>query len=167
MEGVIARGGGLLTRATDRPRNNAPRKRLRTSRACDFCHNRSIKCRQNPGETRCQNCIDFDVPCKYDRPAKKRGIQSRRQVSAPAQDLSAGEEVDLLLQFTNGAVKGYQQQAPPPRSILGVEPARRHGEAIANITSFPLASQHQDLALRDAGEIADLVNVYFEVVYPM
>ncbi|KAL9092228.1 MAG: hypothetical protein Q9159_000987 [Coniocarpon cinnabarinum] len=69
------------------------RRAPRATRACDFCHSRSIRCRQppsvpgvenssaNPGE--CQNCVEYQRPCTYTRPLKKRGAQSNRSRNAP------------------------------------------------------------------------------------
>lgn len=43
----------------------------------DFCNRRSIKCgRSEDTLGRCQNCADFDVPCTFDRPAKRRGVKA-------------------------------------------------------------------------------------------
>jgi hypothetical protein len=168
FEGVISRGGGVdstnFRPSTNRDGGSRPRKQRRTSRACDFCHNRSIRCRQIPGEGRCQNCTDFDVTCNYNRPAKKRGIQSRQHVST-AQGFASGEEAHLLLQMSSGSVNGYRQPALAASASdpSSVDSERDHS---GNIT-FPLATEHRDLALGETKMIADLVNVYFEVVYPM
>jgi hypothetical protein len=164
LQGLMAQGGSAdstnVPPSTQRDRLSRPRKQLRTSRACDFCHNRSIRCRKSPGASRCQNCNDFDVTCRYDRPVKRRGIQSRRHAT---QELSSGEEANLLLQLTNGPVNGHQQ---PQLAVR--EPSRMdNGGNLENVIPFPLATEHRDLALGEAGMIADLVDVYFEVVYPM
>lgn len=54
--------------------NPSPIKQTRISKACDFCHRRSIRCRtSDQNKASCQNCVDFGLPCLYDRPAKKRG----------------------------------------------------------------------------------------------
>jgi hypothetical protein len=55
-------------------------KRKRASRACDFCHARGLRCRRNVYGNQerqmglsCLTCIDYGVPCKVDRPIRKRG----------------------------------------------------------------------------------------------
>lgn len=166
LQVLMAQGGSddstNVPPSTDRDRVSRPRKQLRISRACDFCHNRSIRCRKSPGADRCQNCNDFDVTCSYDRPAKQRGVQRRRHAT---QEPSSGEEANLLLQFTNAPVNGHQQ---PQLAASG--PSRMdNGANLENILPFPfpLATEHRDLVLREAGMITDLVDVYFEVVYPM
>ncbi|KAJ5720374.1 uncharacterized protein N7483_008308 [Penicillium malachiteum] len=48
---------------------------------CDFCNRRSIKCGKSEDQLgRCQNCADFDVPCTFDRPAKRRGVKAGTRV---------------------------------------------------------------------------------------
>ncbi|KAK4141699.1 uncharacterized protein C8A04DRAFT_38862 [Dichotomopilus funicola] len=62
-----------------------PRRLLRNSKACDFCHKRRIKCQENPLDpSRCQNCTDFDVRCTYSRPSK-RGTGSLHDAARPVQ----------------------------------------------------------------------------------
>jgi hypothetical protein len=141
-------------------RAGRPRKQLRTSRACDFCHNRSIGCRKSPGASRCNNCNDFDVACSYDRPAKKRGNPNRRH---DLRDMSSGQEANLLLQTTNGPFHGHQRLPLATRQHLSTGSEAN----TENVLSFPLATAHRELALGEAGMIADLVDVYLEVVYPM
>lgn len=166
IQRLISRGGnGNSAHSPSIQHDNArrPRKQLRTSRACDFCHNRSIGCRKSPGAIRCTNCNDFDVACSYDRPAKKRGNQNRRHAPRAPRDLSSVEEAGLLLEGTNEPIHGHQQlplAALLPLSV-GNEPN------LGNVLPFPLATAHRDLALGEAGMISDLVDVYFEVVYPM
>ena len=134
---ATAQGGGVgptnFTPSTNLDRGSRPRKQLRISRACDFCHNRSIRCRQSPETSRCQNCADFDVACNYDRPAKKRGIQSGRHVST-TQELASGEEAHLLLQLTNGTGNGHRRPALVARDRSSVDNERADGEVLDNIT---------------------------------
>jgi len=48
------------------------KKRRRITRACDYCHQRSIRCPYGTSSS-CQNCLDFQQPCTYQRTARKRG----------------------------------------------------------------------------------------------
>jgi hypothetical protein len=61
-------------------REDTPRKRQRVSRACDFCHARGLRCRrgdsninEHGGLSDCLTCIDYGVPCKVERPIRRRG----------------------------------------------------------------------------------------------
>jgi len=45
-------------------------KRKRSSKACDVCHKKKIKC---DGNNPCSNCIDSKIPCVYSPRTKKRG----------------------------------------------------------------------------------------------
>ncbi|KAM3085228.1 hypothetical protein ACMFMG_003657 [Clarireedia jacksonii] len=68
-------------------------KRTRNSRACDFCHDRSMKCDGNPNTSpgsRCQNCVDWGRSCRYDRPVRKRGIQPGAKVTKDGRPLRRG-----------------------------------------------------------------------------
>jgi hypothetical protein len=123
------------------PQNLPPPKKLRRiSRACDFCHNRSIKCqasREDP--LRCQNCYDFAVRCEYLRPVKKRGIKSGRSKAVSEYGSGDGErDARMLLQLTQGI------------QCHLLIPERWRAMAIAN-----------------EDKIKNLVSVYFQVVYPM
>ncbi|KAI0439416.1 fungal-specific transcription factor domain-containing protein [Xylaria telfairii] len=55
-------------------------KRRRVTQACDFCHQRSIKCQQSAADASCENCKGFSQPCTYDRRPRKRGPQARTVV---------------------------------------------------------------------------------------
>jgi len=129
---------------------SSPRKLRRISRACDFCHRRSIRCKPSSEDaSRCQNCLDFAVPCTYHRPAKKRGIKSGSGKSSsdnggPAQD---GEnDAMMLLGLTNGV----------------------QGNGTFNVVDNCLTPEKwTKMAQANEGKIRDLLEVYFEVVYPM
>lgn len=106
-----------------------PKKAKRVSKACDFCHSRSIRCRPSAeeGTARCQNCFDYQHPCRYTRPTLKRGTRARQDAakagSATASDSAAG-------------------------------PSQSPGQ-----WQSPDAASH--------AVIVDLVEVYFDVVYPL
>ncbi|KAL1840587.1 hypothetical protein VTJ49DRAFT_319 [Mycothermus thermophilus] len=50
-----------------------PRKRKKTSRACDHCHKYHQPC--DNASPRCSVCVKDNVPCTYERPIKRRGPQ--------------------------------------------------------------------------------------------
>ncbi|KAF2482179.1 hypothetical protein BDY17DRAFT_179213 [Neohortaea acidophila] len=55
------------------PTSRAPKIR-RNPRACDACSRRSVRCKPAAnGRSSCQNCLDFDEPCTFDRPVRRRG----------------------------------------------------------------------------------------------
>lgn len=143
---------------TEEARN--PRKVRRISRACDYCHHRSIRCKPSgkDGESRCQNCVDFEQPCTFDRPVKRRG-KGRSAASeatghtARSASKSQADDDDSRIEPRSSAVapspasNGTRSSLLP--STLGAE---------VNWRAPPVASQ---------AVIMDLVEIYFEVVYPM
>ena len=54
-------------------------RRQRASRACDFCHDRGLKCRRRAIEQShassigCLTCADYGVQCTMKRPIRRRG----------------------------------------------------------------------------------------------
>ena len=127
-----------------------PKKLRRISRACDFCHKRSIRCKPSQEDaTRCQNCLDFSVSCTYNRPAKKRGIKSgnSKQPNQNGEGSVDGEQdARMLLELTSGI----------------------HGNGTFNVVDkFSIPEKWKTMVLANEGKIRDLIEVYFEVVYPM
>lgn len=130
-----------------------PRKLRRITRACDYCHKRSIRCQPSDeeGQAACQNCVDFAVPCTYDRPAKKRGTKSGQEKLALQKDGEASNSYDekrdaqMLLELTNGI------------------------QADGSLVMFDKAIPEKWRVMMEANEaqIRGLVDVYFEVIYPM
>jgi hypothetical protein len=153
---------GDVPRLYARPQPNTvsnptkPKKLRRISRACDFCHRRSIRCKPSGQDQRCQNCVDFDVECTFHRPAKKRGIKSHQREHHDG-DSSSGEHANLLLELTNGHVDNSR-----PNGRQGDQ-----GKAVDSLIKFPLGAEHANTVLANLDKIQDLVSVYLEVVYPM
>jgi hypothetical protein len=137
-----------------------PKKQRRISRACDFCHRRSIRCRPTQGDgNRCQNCSDFGVDCTFNRPVKKRGIKLTPRPHSQCSDSPSGEHANLLLQLTN-------PQANQREPSYGT--SHESAESRLDVKfSIALSEDHQALVLNNLAKIQDLVTVYFEVVYPM
>lgn len=75
-------------------------KLRRARRACDFCHQRAIKCRPSltgvndvslaASSVSCATCIDHGVPCTRLRPELKRGKKTEGQDSQRVPALEAG-----------------------------------------------------------------------------
>lgn len=83
-----------------------PKKRTRISQACDFCHNRSVRCRKSIEKPKtCGNCVDFGVLCQYLRPLKKRGGKKQGVLSKDGlfdDETLSGLNNDITKPFTVG-----------------------------------------------------------------
>ncbi|KAJ5612447.1 hypothetical protein N7510_005641, partial [Penicillium lagena] len=144
--------------------------------AGDFCNRRSIKC--SPSEDplgRCQNCVDFDVSCTFNRPAKRRGVKAGTRFSSS--DVQLGREsVDHGV--PSSTASGYRERAsasPASRSSYRLSVS---GDPWPTFNPGWLAREgdDEDAALRSSWkafaiacdrQIMNLVQVYFEIVYPM
>jgi Fungal Zn(2)-Cys(6) binuclear cluster domain len=139
-----------------------PRKIRRISRACDYCHHRSIRCRSSEEEdrNRCQNCVDFNQPCTYNRPAKRRGVKARQRSSSATSsfrdDQSNVHKKQESVSHQNG-ISGHPQASPAP-PINSVTPVS------SNVSN---SDQWRAPYIASQALIMDLVEVYFEVIYPM
>lgn len=136
--------------------NQKPRKIRRITRACDYCHRRSIKCRdrQDPQDPRCQNCYEFAQPCTYDRPMKRRGAKKRSPSLETA--VSRHEQTNRV---SGGAPNGVHfTPAGPPGDFTA------YGHASVSKSK---ESDWQAPELASQAMIMDLVEIYFEIVYPM
>lgn len=143
--------------------NPKPRKARRISRACDFCHRRGIRCRASHEEDSngCQNCVDFDQACTYDRPAKRRGAKKGQQRSFQTTPSLASEaDVPPPAQYPEAHSRDGATLQPSSHSDL---PNLSAGDVPP---SAPKSSWHAP-AVASQAVIMDLVEVYFEVVYPM
>jgi hypothetical protein len=137
-----------------------PKKQRRISRACDFCHRRSIRCRPTQGDgNRCQNCSDFGVNCTFIRPLKRRGTKLNPRPHSQYYDSPSGEHANPLLHPTNPQIN--QREPSYGTSHESAEPRLKVK------FSIDLSEDHQALVLNNLAKIQDLVTVYFEVVYPM
>ena len=79
-------GKGSHQRPAEAVAPHQPKRRAhRASRACDFCHSRSIRCRPNENDKEpCQSCVEYGRDCTYHRPSKKRGVKSSSHCSTNA-----------------------------------------------------------------------------------
>ena len=131
-----------------------PRKVRRISRACDYCHHRSIRCTaSSEGDgSRCQNCVDFEQPCTYDRPVKRRGAKVRVRSTSAA---TVNTDRNGINHAPASAPSGWGSvNAISSRPDMD----RLNGNSSAEWRAPYIASQ---------AVIMDLVEIYFEVVYPM
>ncbi|ORY81296.1 hypothetical protein BCR35DRAFT_352421 [Leucosporidium creatinivorum] len=90
------------------------KKRRRTTRACDGCHRRGVKCVKKEDATSCESCLSYDEPCTSIRPEQRRGPKVRKvRASTTPQD------------------------SPAPTSSLGWEvPQVAHSPAIPMLLEF-------------------------------
>jgi Fungal Zn(2)-Cys(6) binuclear cluster domain len=138
-----------------------PRKVRRISRACDYCHHRSIRCRASEEDdgTRCQNCVDFNQACTYNRPAKRRGVKARQR-SGSATSSPKDDQLKLSEQKSVSHQKGSNGQ-PTVSHTLSLS----HVNPVSSNTSN--ADQWRAPHVASQAAIMDLIEVYFEVIYPM
>lgn len=132
------------------PMSINPKKQRRITKACDYCSRRSIRCPPREGDTRCQNCVDFALDCTYDRPSKKRGIQSG-STNSPGKHGAPGRS-------HNGETGG---------SILFGMMNNDMSSASAFDVQSRIPEKWMSMVLGIEQKIQPLVEIYFEVVYPM
>lgn len=117
-------------------------------RAGDYCHGRRIKCwpcQEDPD--RCQNCVDFDLVCQYDRP-QRRGrppttpLAPRPQLATRPLNVSRSRRRST----SSPSPEGAKKDSTAPQSV---------GRAWR---AFARAS---------GSYVGPILNVYFETVYPM
>ncbi|KAL5334130.1 fungal-specific transcription factor domain-containing protein [Aspergillus crustosus] len=149
-----------------------PRKFQRISKACDFCNRRSIKCNKNNGELApCQNCTDFDVPCTYNRPARRRGARTNTSPVAsqsvasvlPTQPQPQPQEEDPVRAPSASVASTVAQSRTSNASWDGLNGAH----VVAAAPDPAILSPWKAFAAACQGTIRDLAHVYFEIVYPI
>lgn len=127
-----------------------PFKSRRITQACDYCHRRSKRCKpsEDPNENRCQNCVDFRQPCTYDRPVKRRGVKTNKEPT--------GTEKRAVDINTPTAQPGIQNESVTTQPVLAASFQRSSDDV-----------QWQAPQIARQAIIMDLVEIYFEVIYPM
>ncbi|KAF3397767.1 hypothetical protein F1880_006509 [Penicillium rolfsii] len=153
-----------------------PRKLQRVSIACDFCNRRSIKCSQSEDPLeRCQNCVDFDVPCTFDRPTKRRGVKPGTRAS--------GRDPQVVRAPVNhtvptaaapaggGRASGPSTFCSPYRASISGHPWSTfdHGWSAAegNDDDGLLHNSWKAFAIACDRQIRNLLQVCIEIVYPI
>lgn len=148
----------------------------------DFCNRRSIKCSSSSsGDAlgRCQNCVDFDVACTFDRPAKRRGVKAGSRVTrdAPvAKAISDHSPVVPVPVLDRGERSSASRSSMVPDSG-GPRPSWTGDPWTAFNTGWSTTEGYDDdgalrnswkaFAIASDQQIRNLVQVYFEIVYPM
>lgn len=132
----------------------------------DRCNRRSIKCSKSDDPSgRCQNCVDFDVPCTFNRPIKRRGVKSNRTLRPDGQGVQApiasSYSTEARSQPDLGRRESLSSDPWTPAGSLwsGLDPSARSEYALSRSwTAFAIACDRT---------IRNLMEVYFEIVYPM
>lgn len=118
----------------------------------DFCHKRSIRCKPSPKPDSCENCVDFGLPCTYNRPIKR----GRGRQKPPDEPVGTNNSVDITTD--HNAV--LLQPSGRSQSETTVESSLLVGSALPDASWKAFASVSHSL-------IIYLIDIYFQVVYPM
>lgn len=114
----------------------------------DYCHSRRIKCWPCQEDlSRCQNCVDFDLVCQYDRPLR-RGRPSTNP-SAPRQQHAT------RLPNVHGTRR--HNSPSPPHEVT------RKDSTVPDSVGRPWRA----FARASSTYVGPILSVYFETVYPM
>ncbi len=145
------------------------RKLRRVSRACDFCHTRSSRCQQSSEDTsRCQKCLDFDLQCTYTRPVQKRGLKPKRSTGPSAITHPTPASLELVEYREPKAQEAQQHSGNPDHANFQPDNGVRSAIELDSPADGSSASSHwQAESLPDQETIAALVEIYFDIVYPM
>jgi hypothetical protein len=87
--------------ALHRRHHNMPPKaplqteRQRVSRACDFCHQRGLRCRRDRSSDVCRTCTEYAVECTSSRPTRKRGRRPTTSVTKKSAGADLGPHTGL------------------------------------------------------------------------
>ncbi|CAG7996415.1 unnamed protein product [Penicillium salamii] len=149
----------------------------------DFCNRRSIKCgRSEDTLGRCQNCADFDVPCTFDRPAKRRGVKAGSRAPGRETPLVKTPVTENVTPVPLAApATGRTSNSSASRSSYYPESVHRPsltGDPWSAFNAGGVATEgyDDDAALRNSWnafaiasdrQVRNLVQVYFEIVYPI
>ncbi|PSS02259.1 hypothetical protein BD289DRAFT_449830 [Coniella lustricola] len=108
------------------PAPSNPRKRKKSSRACDFCHVNHQPC--DNAKPRCGYCQRHNKSCLYLRPQKKRGpAQGYRSALHTLRESAAAWGVALnLIPSLGPVVEGYLRQPEGRRLVKAIkDPAQQ------------------------------------------
>lgn len=134
-------------------------KQRRVTQACDFCHQRSIRCRPANDGINCQNCIDFAHQCTYHRTPRRRGVQPRQRVAS-----AIGRGIRSTGHHGPSATVVDQQPQTPP--VTAIESATK-SSSNPQICGPQLDDEWTAPIVASQAVIMDLVELYFEIVYPI
>ncbi|KAF2141328.1 uncharacterized protein K452DRAFT_298714 [Aplosporella prunicola CBS 121167] len=159
-----------------------PKKLQRASRACDFCHKRSIRCRRSDSdEDRCQNCLDFDIACIYTRPWKRArgGVKSHSAVAnaerrnssiashnphpTPSDTQLSPEQPEPATYGTRVLQHASHSRAAPESAYA--RPLERQLSTCS--THDGMGEAWKAFAVASGPAIRSLMEIYHQIVYPI
>lgn len=152
---------------TEEAAEQQPHKKRRITRACDYCHRRSIRCRPSGHNGSCGNCATFNQPCTFERQAKRRGAPPRIANGENKAQTSASTSASLAVNNKPPHQVSRQQVSQDPQ--LHVDPGGGLQQPMTIVPHDRVVSDGPWRAPFIAGQavIMDLVELYFEVVYPI
>lgn len=146
----------------------------------DFCNRRSIKCSRSEDQLgRCQNCADFDVACTFDRPAKRRGVKAGARANARGSPstttVSEGTPTGRVIAPDRASRSSVSRSSTYPesghRQSLTGDPWSSFNTGWSTAEGYDddgaLRNSWKAFAIASDRQIRNLVQVYFEIVYPM
>lgn len=158
------------------PVDDGPKKRSRRiSRACDYCHHRSIRCRPSPDGGACQNCHEFGQPCTFKRQSKRRGIQLSSLSEAPLDTAVAdanvsrarGQETRSRLPQSEIDRVSYPQSSNESYEVSHPEARSRILSPLSSTVQVHPSGKWRAPYVASQATVMDLVELYFEIVYPI
>ncbi|KAL7924757.1 fungal-specific transcription factor domain-containing protein [Trichoderma austrokoningii] len=127
-------------------------KQRRISRACDYCHRRSIRCRPADDGAGCQNCRDFAQTCTYHRTPRRRGVPARGSGAS-----SRGSE----------GLPDLKLSRSPSQADLHIISEVQHSLAGSDASPRQPVTAWRAPYIVSQATVVDLVDLYFEIVYPI
>ncbi|KAJ5168624.1 uncharacterized protein N7482_004218 [Penicillium canariense] len=139
-----------------------------------------IKCSKSDDVLgRCQNCADFDVPCTFDRPAKRRGVKAGTKVHArdtltsrsPAGQVQTSQVPQPERASGSSASRSSMYPDTPSRPSLTADHWTSFNTGWSTTEGYDddgaLRNSWKAFAISSDQQIRNLVQVYFEIVYPI
>ena len=121
----------------------------------DFCSKRSIRCQPNDEDTeRCKNCADFNVPCTYHRPKRKRGQKPQNQASTSQQQ-------------SQQLGPGLQSSGHFPRAACAHLSELDEDNSDNSDDQISIARAWKAFAVASTAQVDGLLQIYFDICYPM
>lgn len=119
--------------------------------------------------------MDFDVPCTFDRPAKRRGVKAGTRASGrDPQFVRAPVNPTIPTAAaiaSGGGASGSSTSHSPYRTSISADPwsTFNHGWSATEVDDDDrvLHNSWKAFAIACDRQIRNLVQVYFEIVYPM
>jgi hypothetical protein len=118
--------------------------------------------------------VDFDVPCTFDRPAKRRGVKAGTRPSVRDPQFvrsSVNHAIPTTETASGGRASGSLTSRSPSRTSICGDPwsTFNHGWSTAegDNDDRALRNSWKAFAIACERQIRNLAQAYFEIVYPM